>query len=128
MSLGSMATGTPQGHAPIARPVCSLHKTPKRAHYYCLQCVKAGEYEVNINSANVAGPADAGSHETLSVELIEKFKRRAHHDAMVASNQCNLGGDGMLAVKSLILHAMIGAAVSTLAASASAPAAPRETK
>jgi hypothetical protein len=47
-----------QGHAPIAKPVCSLHKTPKRAHYYCLQCVEAGEYEVNINSANVAGPAD----------------------------------------------------------------------
>lgn len=53
LSLGSMATGTPHGHAPIAKPVCSLHKTPKRAHYYCLQCVEAGEYEVNISSVTV---------------------------------------------------------------------------
>lgn len=62
-ALGSMATGNSQHHAPIARPVCSLHKTPKRAHYYCLQCVQAGEYEVNINSAtNLSQHCSIGSH------------------------------------------------------------------
>lgn len=25
------------------RPVCAKHKTPKRAHYYCLECREAGE-------------------------------------------------------------------------------------
>ncbi len=30
----------------FGRPVCAKHKTPKRAHYFCLECREAGESPV----------------------------------------------------------------------------------
>lgn len=29
--------------AQAERPVCAKHKTPKRAHYYCVECREAGD-------------------------------------------------------------------------------------
>ena len=64
------------------RPVCRVHKTPKQAHYYCLPCVEAGEYEVTVNSATVAAPPTHGESPRLASEVGEPVTRVSERQAV----------------------------------------------
>jgi hypothetical protein len=37
--------------AESVRPVCAKHKTPKRAHYYCLECRENGDRVVSVTGS-----------------------------------------------------------------------------
>jgi hypothetical protein len=58
------------------------------------------------------GPAPVGA---LSVELIERFNRRAHYEAMVLANVASLDGSGLVFAREMLSRVMVSAAVATRA-------------